>query len=342
MKIHEQTSPQEIYEKYLFLWKKKCFHLHFLTSSLNTKSFKIHIILLLFLTGVQLPVHFQTLACTIFSSMAQRNLHIALTLFLVGAVLIGWCLCVQHFYLAPPEQMKEGRTENLDLELGSDNHLSLNNKISGMDDSTLNQATSTFSKGQIAKVIVYHAYLLSLRIYLIALFFTYCFSPLCNGATTEKDDFNVSCKNGETNTAAVMLLLCSSIVLSSIYPESLFEIQCCYHFAVCISCFIVLGLVASPVINGYLLIVVFFWLFGGLALLYDLRIHYLGAFIDFAKKVSQTLNEVAVKNLIGNVAHDLKTVCIFSPIWLNKIAYFDFFIFLLFRSLWPPSTVGWT
>lgn len=111
-----------------------------------------------------------------------------------------------------------------------------------------------------------------------------------------------------------ILFMFTPVLLSCIFRETLFELQIINHFSV------VLILIMTSLYVSYNLLTVIIlcvWLFGGYCVLLDLHLHHVAAFLtsyqlrEILLEKERNADQAAaaeMRHMIGNVAHDLKTV----------------------------------
>lgn len=175
-------------------------------------------------------------------------------------------------------------------------------------------------------VILQHLFIISFMLFNI---FYYVHNAAQENCTDYSDrTLNAILRNcnrfmtGDVNTnnighkvdAYPLLFMLTPVLISSVFRETLFELQIMNHCIVIIIALIVTILWNYNSINIGALIV---WFFGGWSIIVDLHIHNVASFLT-SHQLRETLLEkernadrvaaTEMRHMIGNVAHDLKTV----------------------------------
>jgi hypothetical protein len=140
------------------------------------------------------------------------------------------------------------------------------------------------------------------------------------------------------------------LVISNLFRESLFEVQLFHHVSVlCLT--ITLAVYYGFHYHEILMFII--WLIGGFLLLIDLHIHNVATFLTSYRlrqllsdheKAVDNIHALEMRHMIGNVAHDLKTVRSFF-VCLISFAYFltsflSFSFCCASRSFFLPSSLS--
>jgi hypothetical protein len=139
-----------------------------------------------------------------------------------------------------------------------------------------------------------------------SMFFHNCYTS--NETVTTTDDRPMFSRS------YIYSLIFIPLVISHLFRESLFKIQLCHHIIV-LSLTISLAIFYDFYFYEILLFVI--WLIGGIFLLIDLHIHNVASFLTSYhlkqllsdhEKAIDNIHALEMRHMIGNVAHDLKTV----------------------------------
>jgi hypothetical protein len=344
-----QLQNKELYRKYLLY-------------NLNTKPVSFDIFFIILATCVLLPVrilyfiYFDTSSPTNNSSF--KALNVVLLLILIIMCFLGWFYIFERKFpknkvskkfwqlyqfcsrnrshIAPEDETdqvsitypRKGNHKQSSITLHSNNKI--NNNISS---TALNEKNSETSFGHMKNRFLFLQHILILTIMLFNILFFITNSIQVNCTDYGNLLLNHVLRNCETeDDNYVYLLMFTPIIIYCLFRECLFELHCGHQFFITTISILYVSYYQYSLMK---IIVIIVWTIGSVCLFLDLHIHNMAAFLtnDQLRRIleekernADKLASQEMRHMIGNVAHDLKTVRnIFY--YCNVSSYLIYFFF---------------